>query len=275
MGIQFSQQRLRQGVLVQATVAGFDAARVLRPNDIITSIGGRPITDRDQVSGEILSRAPGETMELVVIRGGRELELSITMGSWADLRNAALGIDRLEMAWRYRLERKGLADPLQVQPALAPGADSLAGSMTYILNQGSAHARISPTANTLESWLVNATHGLVGGGSARGGVDRFDRPRTRIRTVDASVNADEHAAVALQSDRTEEKLALAVRAIQTAQTALNQIRSDYTIRIRRTADAEERASLAKTERIITLAGRHLSEWSQAWNELERSGEFDD
>ncbi len=274
MGIQFGQ-RLQNGVQIVSTVAGFDAARVLRPNDVIMSIDGRPISSREQISSEIISRAPGETMELKIERNGRELAVSLEMGSYEDLRNPPIARDRLERAWLVRLARNGMRDPLGVEPALAPGADSLAGTMTMILNQRSAMARIDPDARTLESWLVNTKRGLTGGGTPRGGVDRFDQPRTRIGAVDASLHASDSTAPTLETNDNIEKFTLAINAFQMAQATIRQIERDFQNRIGRTTDPDERSVLAEGERTIALAGRRINEWYQTWAELERSGEFDE
>ncbi len=274
MGISFGRGG-QSGVQINSTVAGFDASRILRPNDVITSIGGQPISTRDQVSLEIISRGPGETMDLVIRRGDRDLDVSVVMGLYADLGNPPISPDRLEQAWHVRLARNGLEDLLGIEPALAPGADSLAGSFTMIVNQRSARARIRKDAKTIESWLVNATRGLTGGGTARGGVDRFEMPRTRIAIADASLLADDRTALALERDRNDEKLALAINALLVSQASLRQIEREYQNRIRRTADPDERAALAEAERSVMLAGRRLKEWYNTWVELENFGNLDD
>jgi|GEM_PF-3273788 len=124
LGVQFND--INGMIHVVAPTAGFPAARVLRPGDIIEAIDGRPIladpggqwTATRQFQVEIISRLPGEQVTLTVLRQGERLDIPCTFGRWA-LLNAATGpMEEIVLdAWRRRAEREGLLPALRDGPA--------------------------------------------------------------------------------------------------------------------------------------------------------------
>ncbi len=81
------------GILVERLEEGFPARKTLREKDEILVIGGvdlRPTkTDQGPLMASIASFDPGDTVDLLVLREGREIELQIELGSWDDLNQQA------------------------------------------------------------------------------------------------------------------------------------------------------------------------------------------
>ncbi|MGI8424134.1 MAG: S1C family serine protease [Chloroflexota bacterium] len=74
------------GVLIDDAVAGSPAAQAeLARNDVIVSLGGRPIASLDDL-GERVDKdfEPGQTVMLGVARGRQRLEIPLTLGKWPD-----------------------------------------------------------------------------------------------------------------------------------------------------------------------------------------------
>ncbi len=70
-----------RGADVESVVAGGPAARAgIRRSDTVTSVGARTIRDPDDIAQAIADRKPGETIEIVVLRGGRKINLNVTLG---------------------------------------------------------------------------------------------------------------------------------------------------------------------------------------------------
>ncbi len=53
----------------------------LAPGDVIVDIGGEPVEDAAQVGAAIVSREPGEEVEIRFVRDGEEQEVTVTLGS--------------------------------------------------------------------------------------------------------------------------------------------------------------------------------------------------
>jgi len=69
------------GAVVREVTAGGPAARAgLRPGDLIVTVGGERIADPDDVAAAIQDRAPGDSVDVDVRRGGerRTLEVELT-----------------------------------------------------------------------------------------------------------------------------------------------------------------------------------------------------
>ena len=73
------------GVLVYSVVPGGPADKAgLRANDVITSLGGRPITDQASLSSTLATMQPGQTVDVDVRRAdGTSTRLTITLGELA------------------------------------------------------------------------------------------------------------------------------------------------------------------------------------------------
>ena len=64
----------RPGVLVQATIPGLPADRVLLPGDVIERIDDAPITTTDDLADLLQGQAPGAEVRVVVVRSERDAQ---------------------------------------------------------------------------------------------------------------------------------------------------------------------------------------------------------
>jgi putative serine protease PepD len=70
------------GALVKEVDAGSPAAMAgLKADDVITVFNGIPIRNGIDVTAQVRSLRPGETVEMVVVRGGNSRTLTVTVGS--------------------------------------------------------------------------------------------------------------------------------------------------------------------------------------------------
>ncbi len=101
------------GIRVERLEAGFPAGKTLRANDEILVIGGvdlRPTkTDQGPLMAAIASFDPGDLVDVLVLREGREIELQIELGSWDDLNQQARARQNevMRRALALRMHRKG------------------------------------------------------------------------------------------------------------------------------------------------------------------------
>jgi S1-C subfamily serine protease len=76
---QFGLEASR-GAVVEGVQDGTGAAEAgVRSGDIITEVDGEPLATMAQLVAEVRSRAPGDVVELTIVRDGEELELSVTL----------------------------------------------------------------------------------------------------------------------------------------------------------------------------------------------------
>lgn len=274
MGVQFGPIA-PEGVQIAATVAGFDAARALLAQDVLHEVDGRRVNSSEMIRAEILSREPGEAMDLTVLRMGQSLRVRIAMGSYADLnrgRSVPLEAEALSRAWRTRLERLGLDNPLGARevslgsPAPIPereGAWTLLGSNVTI------------ERGTVEDWLVRSFPGVLAGGQSRGGVDRFGQVRTRIGPYDAALpGGDAETGEALREGEPERKLTLMLESLQSSQRRLDRARNEGTRAVSRTSSPEQREALLLMGERLSRASREINEWIRVWFERADGDLFD-
>jgi putative serine protease PepD len=70
------------GVEVQAVTAGGPAERAgLRAGDVVVSVGGQAVSEPDDVANAIDGDKPGDSVSVVVERGGQRKQLDITLGT--------------------------------------------------------------------------------------------------------------------------------------------------------------------------------------------------
>lgn len=111
MGVQFAGFG-PDGVQIQDTIEGFEAAIKLRPLDIIQTVQGKRVSTQDDLRWEILSREPGEVLRLGVLRDGQSLTIDVALGLFEDLPNAQRPTSTdLARAFAERWERN-VGDPL-------------------------------------------------------------------------------------------------------------------------------------------------------------------
>ncbi|MDF1809063.1 MAG: hypothetical protein P1U42_05145 [Phycisphaerales bacterium] len=87
----------------------FPASAMLNPGDAIALVGSDLIESQAELRAHILSRSPGETLPVTLIRADKLIKMDLPLGSLTDLSGAA----RYEpnLAWRaleLRWERKGI-----------------------------------------------------------------------------------------------------------------------------------------------------------------------
>jgi S1-C subfamily serine protease len=76
---EFGLQASR-GAVVDAVQEGTGAEEAgVRSNDIIVAVDGEPLATMSQLVAEVRSRAPGDVVELTIVRGGEELTLEVTL----------------------------------------------------------------------------------------------------------------------------------------------------------------------------------------------------
>ena len=68
------------GVIIDQVTNGSPAAKAgIKPGDIIRKLDGERVHDNDDLIGRIASRRPGEKVRIDVFRGGRELDMTVTL----------------------------------------------------------------------------------------------------------------------------------------------------------------------------------------------------
>jgi serine protease Do len=71
----------KNGVLVQEITPGGPAEKAgLKAGDIITTIDGRSVKDGDDLVNEIASRRPGSSIRLGLLREGKQIDATVTIG---------------------------------------------------------------------------------------------------------------------------------------------------------------------------------------------------
>jgi S1-C subfamily serine protease len=84
LGVSTSEAAPRDGALVQ-DVTGEPAQRAgLRPGDLIVSFDGRTIASPSDLGETVLTRKPGDTVEVVVQRNGNRETVKVTLGTRPD-----------------------------------------------------------------------------------------------------------------------------------------------------------------------------------------------
>jgi S1-C subfamily serine protease len=69
-------------VLLGGVSAGSPAeAAGLQKGDVLVGMAGKPVADLQSMTDVLRGHKPGEVVELVVLRDGRELRLQATLGS--------------------------------------------------------------------------------------------------------------------------------------------------------------------------------------------------
>ncbi len=70
-----------KGALVSQVTPGGPAEKAgLKMGDVVTGIDGKPVNNADDLTMAVISRSPGSTVNLDLIRNGKPMQLSITLG---------------------------------------------------------------------------------------------------------------------------------------------------------------------------------------------------
>jgi serine protease Do len=71
-----------EGVIVRALVpAGPAATAGLKENDVILKVGGKPVGSPKDITGEVTSHQPGDSVSVELIHKGKPTKLDITLGT--------------------------------------------------------------------------------------------------------------------------------------------------------------------------------------------------
>lgn len=104
MGIGLTNVVNDLGLQIREPVQGFDSANKLQASDFISVIGDLPIRSTTDLQAAIISRSPGDSVPVQIVRGEQRLTVDIVLGAWSDLEQPGGGVPRgsLEAAWIYR-----------------------------------------------------------------------------------------------------------------------------------------------------------------------------
>lgn len=226
MGIQFMGQWADGGVAVNV-LENFPASRVLRNGDVLMEVAGSPVRDSEQVRLEVLARDPGQKLPVVVRRRGELFEVKVVLGSQRMLdQNRTVAVDdhSMDRAWQIRRamierathERADRATVIDARPKAEAPEDE---------EDDQTESRVDRDIPQVDAGdaLVRSLRpvtGVVAGGEARGGVDRFGRARLRVAFSDIALphaaNVDDEAQEAhreaLQMVRALDQQAVELRA---------------------------------------------------------------
>lgn len=92
-------------VVIDRVFANFPAGKTLQPGDEVTRVNGRTLagTGFNPMRPHIISREPGESLELVILRHGQELSVRVDLGRYTDLPGPNnLSTGDLSQAWAVR-----------------------------------------------------------------------------------------------------------------------------------------------------------------------------
>jgi hypothetical protein len=79
-------QGVIQGVVVQSVQPGTAAATAgVAPGDVITQIEGQPLPDFDRLTARIAQHAPGDEIDVQILRGDDRMTKRVKLGTWASV----------------------------------------------------------------------------------------------------------------------------------------------------------------------------------------------
>ncbi|MEX1096726.1 MAG: PDZ domain-containing protein [Planctomycetales bacterium] len=86
LGIQ-GEQNHQGGCLVNGVTPGAAAEKAgIEPGDMVLKFDGKPVADFQSLIDLIMEKQPGQTAPAIIRRAGREIELTIELGTWADVK---------------------------------------------------------------------------------------------------------------------------------------------------------------------------------------------
>ncbi len=181
LGVQFANAGFDEehaddrGVMISATLEGFDSNDKLRAGDVLTRIGGERVLDFDDARAAIIAADPGDTLDLELIRGDRTVKVAVTLGDFTSLRDNARRLDGdFGAAWAVRVRRElGSA----ARPVIDAGLDAEAwfavdASVAPGFRRPNYSGQVRRYGNTYitpTEFHVPDADGIVGAGEPRGG----------------------------------------------------------------------------------------------------------
>ncbi len=165
LGVEFDIELPEEaGVHLRRTIPGFAAADILRAGDRIDYVDGVRLAGREHIRAMIISRDPGDTLSLGVLRNGSLITVEVPLGRFRDLDDPLSGRSGNSMigaalvrAWAIRSEPYAAlehANTRTIDSGLTPAAWQPDGA---------------PPAGSFDEQRRQPT--VVMGGTARGGVD--------------------------------------------------------------------------------------------------------
>lgn len=77
----FSLKEAHGAVISDVTPNGPGAKAGLKQGDVITAIDGKPVQGSDDATMDVISRAPGSTVSLDIVRNGSPMKVNVTLGT--------------------------------------------------------------------------------------------------------------------------------------------------------------------------------------------------
>ncbi len=81
LGVRGSDQQVR--CVIEGVQPGSAAEKAgIRPLDIVVQADGKPVANFNDLTRIIAQKAPGDTLELVILRQGKHIKVKAVLGSW-------------------------------------------------------------------------------------------------------------------------------------------------------------------------------------------------
>jgi serine protease Do len=98
-----------RGALVAEPQAGSPAVKAgIRAGDVIVGVDGKPVRDARELARTIGAMSPGTTVNLAILRDGKQLSLSLTLGELPNQRQASVKSEQTEPKKGAEVPRLGL-----------------------------------------------------------------------------------------------------------------------------------------------------------------------
>jgi serine protease Do len=98
-----------RGALVAEPQAGSPAVKAgIRAGDVIVGVDGKPVRDARELARTIGAMSPGTTVNLAILRDGKQLSLSLTLGELPNQRQASVKPEQTEPKKGAEVPRLGL-----------------------------------------------------------------------------------------------------------------------------------------------------------------------
>lgn len=175
------------GVVVRRLVSGGPAETAgIKAGDVITSINGVALTERDSLRDALDGVVPGDTVTVVVDRDGASKTISVTTGSQAD-RPTAAEIPYLGARPERPMDGTGVPRSFTVGVVDAGSPAEAAG-----LKVGDVITSVNGTAVSDPRDAMNAVHDLAPGDTLSLGVTRDGTTMTLTVTLGSQADAPHH-----------------------------------------------------------------------------------
>ena len=187
VGIQMQLNRSEPGVAVQSVIPNFPAARSLRADDVIFKIDDQDLRSDPttlRLQEVIASYQPGDRVQMLILRDGREQTVTVELGRFADLNNGIGNRNEslLRQAWALRARRLGLEE--------APG-EPIAAAVSFFDWRRAAQRGAAPRH---ASGMVAGGESALVPGRLPGGVTNIDNSRVgRVERADPRIAPEPRA----------------------------------------------------------------------------------